>query len=95
MHGRPAVPTQAERKTKKNKSIRDALPREGEKNITDAFLQQRSRPLRMQRTGRFVFMEKGRGTNYFILLLAFMRCSWLRICLRMRRFSGVTSSSSS
>ena len=36
-------------------------------------------------------MEKGRGTNYFILLLAFMRCSWLRICLRMRRFSGVTS----
>lgn len=44
MHGRPAVPTQAERKTKKNKSIRDALPREGEKNITDAFLQQKSRP---------------------------------------------------
>ena len=43
----------------------------------------------------FVFMEKSRGTNYFILLLAFMRCSWLRICLRMRRFSGVTSSSSS
>ncbi len=28
---------QAERKTKKNKSIRDALPREGEKNMTDAF----------------------------------------------------------
>lgn len=28
---------QAERKTKKNKSIRDALPREGERNITDAF----------------------------------------------------------
>ena len=45
MHGRPAAPTQAERKTKKNKSIRDALTREGEKNITDAFLQQRSRPL--------------------------------------------------
>ena len=41
----PAVPTQAERKTKKNKSIRDALPREGERNITDAFLQQKSRPL--------------------------------------------------
>ena len=35
---------QAERKTKKNKSIRDALSREGERNITDAFLQQRSRP---------------------------------------------------
>ena len=35
----------SERKTKKNKSIRDALPREGEKNITDAFLQQKSRPL--------------------------------------------------
>ena len=36
---------QAERKTKKNKSIRDALPREGERNITDAFfLQQKSRP---------------------------------------------------
>ena len=32
-------------KPKKNKSIRDALPREGEKNITDAFLQQKSRPL--------------------------------------------------
>ena len=32
---------QAERKTKKNKSIRDALPREGERNITDAFLQQK------------------------------------------------------
>ena len=46
MHGHPAVPTQAERKTKKNKSIRDALPREGgERNITDAFLQQKSRPL--------------------------------------------------
>lgn len=45
MHGRPAVPTQAECKPKKNKSIRDALPREGEKNITDAFLQQKSRPL--------------------------------------------------
>lgn len=58
-------------------------------------VQKKPRPLRMQRTGRFVFMEKGRGTNYFILLLAFMRCSWLRICLRMRRFSGVTSSSSS
>ena len=29
MHGHPAVPTQAERKTKKNKSIRDALPWEG------------------------------------------------------------------
>ena len=45
MHGHPAVPTQAERKTKKNKSIRDALPREGERNITDAFLQQKSSPL--------------------------------------------------
>ena len=45
MHGRPAAPTQAERKTKKNKSIRDALLREGERNITDAFLQQKSRPL--------------------------------------------------
>ena len=34
---------QAERKTKKNKSIRDALPREGGGgNITDAFLQQKS-----------------------------------------------------
>ena len=31
-------------KTKKNKSIRDTLPREGERNITDAFLQQKSRP---------------------------------------------------
>ena len=88
---------QAERKTKKNKSIRDALPREGERNITDAFLQQKSRPLHIECRGRDVlfFMEKGRGTNYFILLLAFMRCSWLRICLRMRRFSGVASSSSS
>ena len=88
---------QAERKTKKNKSIHDALPREGERNITDAFLQQKIPPPVpvIRRTGRFVFMEKGRGTNYFILLLAFMRCSWLRICLRMRRFSGVTSSSSS
>ena len=37
MPGPPAAPTQAERKTKKNKSIRDALPREGERNITDAF----------------------------------------------------------
>ena len=45
MHGRPAVPTQAERKTKKNKSIRDALPREGERNITDAFCSKKSRPL--------------------------------------------------
>ena len=36
---------QAERKTKKNKSIRDTLPREGERNITDAFLQQKSRLL--------------------------------------------------
>jgi len=45
MPGPPAVPMQAERKTKKNKSIRDALPREGERNITDAFLQQKSRPL--------------------------------------------------
>ncbi len=45
MPGRPAAPTQAERKTKKNKSIRDALPQEGERNITDAFLQQKSRPL--------------------------------------------------
>ena len=36
---------QAECKTKKNKSIRDALPREGERNITDVFLQQKSRPL--------------------------------------------------
>ena len=44
MHGHPAVPTQAERKTKKNKSIRDALPREGERNITDAFLQQNPAP---------------------------------------------------
>ena len=35
---------QAERKTKKNKSIRDALPREGERNVTDAFLQQKIPP---------------------------------------------------
>ena len=35
---------QAERKTKKSKSIHDALPREGGENITDAFLQQKSRP---------------------------------------------------
>jgi hypothetical protein len=35
---------QNQSKTKKNKSIRDALPREGERNITDAFLQQKSRP---------------------------------------------------
>lgn len=84
---------QAERKTKKNKSIRDALPREGERNVTDAFLQQKSRPLHIECRGRDIlhFMRKA----YFILLLAFMRCSWLRICLRMRRFSGVTSSSSS
>jgi hypothetical protein len=45
---------QAERKTKKNKSIRDALPREGERNITDAFLQQKSRPLHIECRGRDV-----------------------------------------
>src|SRR5699024_5009972 len=33
--------------------------------------------------------------NYLFLLRAFIRCSWFRICLRMRRLLGVTSSSSS
>ena len=49
-----------------------------------------------QATGlqRFKTLQDGKvhiikeGKAYFSLLLAFMRCSWFRICLRMRRFSG-------
>ena len=69
MHGRPAAPTQAERKTKKNKSIRDALPREGGEKHHGCFFAAKIPPPADAEDGTFCFYGEGQRDELLHLAL--------------------------